>query len=222
MSKKVKLFTVQSIKSWQIAQEKGVVRHDSWEHIMEESFKEPYAWMVQQMVQRIGAPYADSAIPIWAWYECEGRNYQSKKQLERGGHLSEGEEGVYLEFESDMEKCLSSEFIAWHQVLNRGYLPLSDEEFDAFEAWLEEEGLNYCIEFEEYSHVMWRVQKSWENVFKLKESKAYHKSESVQVCLWEIPLASVSKVVYFKAKRPGTFVERRREDLDKLMEFFRK
>lgn len=66
------LWTIQHRKAYEEFLENGVLRGNP-EYIEEEFFKEPYEWMIEQMKKRIGNPPDGVTIPIWAWYQWEGK-----------------------------------------------------------------------------------------------------------------------------------------------------
>lgn len=207
MVETMKLFTVQSLEAWTIAQASGSFQLQTWDHICDEWFEEAYRWMILQMKMRVGKPYSACALPLWAWQFRDKKQSQILKDLKRGGHLSEGKKGIYIEFEIEADKVLLSEFVAWHAVLNNCYAPLSDDEYEQHEKWRAD---NHLAGDEHDNHplVVAAIRKSWESVFNLEESKAFYESESVQACMWELPLKNVTKTLEFTAKKTGTFLER--------------
>lgn len=91
-------------------------------HIPEE-FRQAYDWMRAQMERRI--PGYGGHYPWWGWYS-------PRPDLRQSGYLPRGTHGVRLELELDPAQVLLSDFDAWHVVLNRGYLALSEEEDEAW------------------------------------------------------------------------------------------
>jgi len=86
-------------------------------------FRHAYDWMRQQMKKRI--PGYKGRYPWWGWYSpCP--------DLRCSGHLPKGTRGARLELDLDPDKALLSDFDAWHAVLNRAYLALSEEEDEAW------------------------------------------------------------------------------------------
>ena len=86
-------------------------------------FRCAYDWMCAQMKQRLHQYYGH--FPWWGWYS-------PRPDLRHSGHLERGTKGVRLELEIDPNEVLLSDFDAWHSVLNRGYLGLSEVEDDAW------------------------------------------------------------------------------------------
>jgi len=86
-------------------------------------FRCAYDWMRAQMGRCL--PHYDGHYPWWGWYS-------PRPDLRHSGHLERGTKGVRLELEIDPNEVLLSDFDAWHSVLNRGYLGLSEAEDDAW------------------------------------------------------------------------------------------
>jgi len=86
-------------------------------------FHHAYIWMCAQMKQRL--PHYDGHYPWWGWHT-------PRPDLRGSGHLPRGTQGVRLELELDPAETLLSDFDAWHAVLNRGYLGLSEAEDEAW------------------------------------------------------------------------------------------
>ena len=55
-----------------------------------------------------------------------------KPDLRYAGKLDKGVQGVLLEVTLDLEQVLISDFMAWHCVLNDGYLAFTEEENESF------------------------------------------------------------------------------------------
>jgi hypothetical protein len=86
-------------------------------------FCDAYDWMRAQMKRRISS--YSGHYPWWGWHS-------PRPDLRRSGHLPRGTQGVRLELELEPAEVLLSDFDAWHAVLNRGYLGLSEAEDDAW------------------------------------------------------------------------------------------
>jgi len=110
-------------------------------HVAKE-FVLSYDWMAEQMMRRLktARPSTD-AMPIWAWYQWEGR--RRKPDLRANGHLARGERGVRVELEVADGRVLLSDFDLWHYVLNYWYLPKSEKDGEAFEKKLTRLGLSF-------------------------------------------------------------------------------
>lgn len=91
-------------------------------HVPEE-FRDAYDWMRAQMQRRISG--YGGHYPWWGWHS-------PRPDLRQSGHLPRSTRGVRLELELDPAQMLLSDFDAWHIVLNRGYLALSEDEDEAW------------------------------------------------------------------------------------------
>ena len=177
-------------------------------HIVRE-FSGPYLWMAEQMERRLSTPRpSKSAMPIWAWYQWEGK--RCKPDLRATAHLPSGKQGVRLELQEADDRVLLSDFDLWHYVLNYWYLPESEKIGEAFEKKLAEEGLSFfkCDHERPLSHVQYRqaIERSWERIFDLKWADRRRaiadppEKKSVQATLWEIVLSDVVDAKKFTAR----------------------
>lgn len=170
----ITLYTIQSQKAYEKALETNVLQADPI-HVYEE-FKKPYEWLIHQMVQRIGH---DGTFPIWLWGE--------KRDLTDEALLAEGTLGVQLEIELTTDLVISSNFEAWHCVLNNDYLTLHDEEEEMSKS------------------LQWSLTKeqTWERIFdkQLLSTSSYWEGEpTLQYTTGSISLQNVKNVEFFKAK----------------------
>ena len=131
----MRLWTIQPVEVWtklvsdkvfHCDPEKSVLISDADATL---SFKEPYDWIVRQMMQRIGEEPEGVKYPIWAWHT---RNWENKKpDLRCCGYNEPGTKCVCIEFEIDDNKVLLSDFDGWHFVLSNGYYDQSGSEDEA-------------------------------------------------------------------------------------------
>ena len=118
----MRLWTIQPVETFTRLQREKVLYVD--EHTVPEEFRHAYDWMREQMARRI--PGYGGHYPWWGWV--------NRPDLRRSGHLPPGTKGVRLELEVPDAEVLLSDFDAWHCVLNRSYLALTEEEDEAWEA----------------------------------------------------------------------------------------
>ncbi|MBN2032660.1 MAG: DUF3841 domain-containing protein [Deltaproteobacteria bacterium] len=137
------LWTIQTERAWLELQNRGILRTRR-ENITEESWLQPYQWMVEQMEINIGPPPRSWCFPLWAWFQWEGEK-RRRPDLRAGGHLGKGETGIRIEFECFEGSALLSDFDLWHYVLNYWHLPKTEQDAEQFEAELSEQGLNFFI-----------------------------------------------------------------------------
>ena len=167
-------------------------------------FLPAYQWLSQQMRIRVGSPPTNDALPVWAWYQWQGKK-KNKPDLRSGGHLPKGERGVRLELEVGDHRVLLSDFELWHYVLNYWYLPLSEEDGETFEATLEQHALSFFqtkpLPDPKFHQV---IVSSWQCIFDISWSAKGitrpRKEKSIQAILWEIRLEDVRSVQEFVAK----------------------
>ena len=130
--------------------------------------------------------------PIWAWYS-------PKPDLRQSGHLPPGEHGVRIEFAAPEERVLLSRFDAWGMaVLNRWYLPLDEEEY---EAWDNLSGSKLYTDLS--PDLRQKVHAKWSRIFdleRLRRSEMWGEDLRVQAVLEEIRLEEVVKVKEFRSR----------------------
>jgi len=197
------LWTIQSEPAWEGLKLQGILRGAS-ERIMDEDWRDAYAWMVRQMTHKIGPPPSPESYPIWAWFQFESAR-RARPDLRLAGHLPKGEAGVRIEFECSNGEALLSDFGLWHYVLNYWYLPETEADGNGFDAELARHGLSF---FDSKPladpHYHERIEKSWERIFDLdwcEDELAFPKAQkSIQATVWELNLDQVRNVKNFKAR----------------------
>ena len=85
---------------------------------------------------RLGQPPFVHCLPLWAWFQWEGRS-KKRPDLRFSGHIPHGETGVLIKFHAEASAVFLSDFELWHYVLNYWYLPHSNEDEARFDAILE-------------------------------------------------------------------------------------
>lgn len=172
------LWTIQTRNAYEELLKNGVLRGNP-EHIVEESFRESYEWMADQMKKRIGNPPDDVSLPVWAWYQWEGKRKRLDMRFHGRGWGEKGTPIVLLTIDVPDRCVLLSDFDYWHAVLNDGDIIFPYDE-DAL-----------------YSDEQRR--KSWENIFDISCSFDGYKHNflSTQATMWEIREEWVLKVEHF-------------------------
>ena len=181
------LWTIQRRADWERAMAEGVLRVDP--NCREEYFGAAYEWMHRQAVRRLKG-YSGRPL-LWAWY-------RPKPNVHRSVHFPSGEDAVRIEFSVPRDQLLLSHFAAWHVVLNDGYLSLSEQEYEAFEARHEA-----CCSIRERPAVCQaEVEGSWERVFNLDvltPSCDWGRSP-IQAVLEAVPATCVRAVTHVPAR----------------------
>lgn len=113
------VWTIQREAAWRELQIRGELT--GREELVGEGFLEPYRWMMGQMARRMPGYRGNYPIWVWVW---------PKPDLRSSWLLPKGERGVRRTLKVDPARVLVSDFMAWHEVLNTSYLPLSDEEWN--------------------------------------------------------------------------------------------
>ena len=117
----MRVWTIQLLEVLSRLEEERVLYPDP--AYMSQEFRYAYDWMRDQMQRRI--PGCGGHYPWWGWHS-------PRPDLRQSGHLLRGTQGVRLELELEPSQVLLSDFDAWHVVLNRGYLALSEDEDEAW------------------------------------------------------------------------------------------
>ena len=188
----MRMWTIQPVEVLVQLKEERVL-HTVPSYIPKE-FRHAYDWMRAQMKRRL--PYYDGHYPWWGWHT-------PRPDLRGSGHLPHGTQGVRLELQLDPAKVLLSDFDAWHAVLNRGYLGLSEAEDEAwykrFEAAVPNRGAWPPPE-PWYSDIL----TSWERVFDLEAlaTSEYWQPgpRYVQATFETLSLTDVHRVTFFVAR----------------------
>lgn len=174
------LWTIQHKVAYDKMVQTGVLRADE-DYIVDKSFKASYEWMANQMIKRIGRPPSGVSMPVWAWYQWEGK----RKRLDMRSHGCWSEKGipiVLLTIDVPDECVLLSDFDYWHVVLNDGDLIFQNDDV----AYSREER-----------------QKNWEKIFDYEcfgDDERRSIGLSTQACMWEIKAEWVLKTEHFVSR----------------------
>jgi hypothetical protein len=190
----IRPWTIQYREAWDFAVKRGVLRADGRRAWL--SFRDSYFWKRQQMCRRITG--TSGRYPIWAWAP-------PKPDLRSPEHLPPGTNGVRVEFLADSSRVLLSDFGAWHAVLNRSYLALSEEEEDA--AWETMVGDHWRYDDLADNHRS-LLEFSWERIFDPQlilsstwDYGGHVESQRIQATIEEVPLSQMVSVQPFVARQ---------------------
>lgn len=179
----MRLWTIQTDAAYRILQETGKLSGTRGT-VIEESFLPAYDWLRKQMSQRIGPPPTPEAYPIWGWYQYEGRSGKPDMRRFRNDLRAAGPAGLWrLKLEVPDEQVLLSDFDLWHFPLNRWYLSVSEEDYDAHDTCTQEE-----------------MEKSWELIFHLDMPANDWNSapqKTIQGTFWELTQYMVVAAEHF-------------------------
>lgn len=195
----MKIWTIQSIDIWEKLKEEEIVTCDeklaSYLKDKDCSFLEPYNWIRNKMINRIGdSSYKSNIYPIWGWYIYDG--VHKKPDLRCSGHGIPGKQMACIELEIPGNKVLLSDFDLWHYVLNNWYIgdSTNEEELDAEWEWLD------TLSKQEKQNM---IEKSWDKIFNIKKSlnDGFNSSgKYIQGTFWELRLNEVKKVQMLKTR----------------------
>lgn len=203
----MRLWTIQDEEAYQILEQTGVLHADG-NHLLDDSFRRAYDWLVHEMRLRIGEPPEGACYPIWAWYQWEGK--RKRCDLRCGGYARRGTPLVQLTIDVDDDKVLLSDLDDWHYVLNFWYYSLTEEENNNFEAAYESEGFVFQDmddpdvsdpRIEKYRQ---QIVASWQHIFDLWKENSYCSypvdQKTIQATFWELRKEQIVKVEHFHAK----------------------
>lgn len=200
--KPLTLWSIQTPEAWQQIERTGVLHTDK--ALCQEYCVESYPWMVEQMERRGLKRPGGCIYPVWAWYQCQNAA-QKRPDLRRGGHLEKGMQGVLLTLQMEASRVLLSDFELWHYALNYWYLGETEEESEAFDQEMSQQGLDYFREkplSDPVAHE--RITRSWEKIFDLDwaapEIARPREEKMIQATFWELRREDVVKVQQFTAR----------------------
>lgn len=175
------LWTIQHQEAYQEMLKNGVLRGNH-KYITADFFEEPYAWMANQMKKRVGTPPDGVSVPVWAWYQWEGKRKRPDMRVHGRGQGYKGTPIVLLTLDVPDDKVLLSDFDYWHYVLNDWEIifPIADD-------------IIYTDE---------EKRKSWENIFDIccSFSGEENRFPSTQATMWEIKKEWVIKAEHFVSR----------------------
>ena len=175
------LWTIQDLKPYEKMLASGSLRADE-KFILCEEFKQPYLWMTEQMIKRIGLPPEGVTLPVWAWYQWEGKRKRPDMRSQGRHYGEKGMPIVLLTIDVPPDCVLLSDFDYWHFPLNDVPYPLLDDTAAS------------CSEEEKHS--------GWENIFDIDRRLPGDEDLplSTQATLWEIRKEWVVKAEHFIAR----------------------
>lgn len=159
------LVTLQSREAYETLQRDGVLRCAS--HPSDPDFREAYGWMASQMRRRL--PTAGDGI-LWAWARTKRAAVVHHARHARGQ--------VLLTVQVSRDRVLVSDYLDWHQVLNRcvNIVPLPGESdvewerrFDVeWDAWHERTRPYEGMPIDQWpTDLRAEIETSWETIFDL-------------------------------------------------------
>jgi hypothetical protein len=204
----MRLWTIQSSFAYEKLKNEKVLRVN--EKHVDEDFLEAYIWMNRQMKKRLSVNNpSENCFPIWAWYQWHNEK-RKKPDLRHTGHLQSGELGYRIEFEVNADEVLLSDFVLFHHVLNRWYIPRDEKDDELFNKKLNLEEidefklLDSLQDPDKVSYSKRLVEESWNNIFDLDWYDDYisppKNEKSIQATLWELKLDKIKKVEAFIAR----------------------
>lgn len=143
----MRLWTVQTTEVWSIIERTGTFTA-SWNRV-DPDYRAAYRWMAAQMARRGMA--LNGHAPVWAW-RSYNPPHRDRPDLRCAGHAPRGTQCALIELNVPDAFALVSDFDAWHAVLNRWYLGLSESE----DAAMERAGISETA-----------LVQSWERIFDL-------------------------------------------------------
>jgi len=190
-------WTIQDMRAWERLHREGVLRAEGRRVLP--YYRHAYGWISDQM--RLRLPPHRASFPLWGWYRWEGPK-QCRPDLRASAHLAKGAAGVRIEFDIADENVLLSDFNGWHHVLNRCFLPVDEQEDEAFTRDLEKAGIEWRWPYPEPFHA--RVVSSWQRIFDLEagDPKWWGRpsERSIQATFWELTIPQIRRVDIFRAR----------------------
>lgn len=184
-SDRVRLWTIQSVRAWEMLQRNGVLRADG-RRISFSDFRPAYHWMMAQMRARV--PGYGGRYLIWAWQH-------QQPDLRYAEHVPRGTRAVRLECMLPRDRVLLSDFDGWHFVLNRTPFTWNARE----DRWWERRlaGVSYSALAPDLRA---EVERTWERIFELRRprgSRVWLGSLEVQATFEELSLHEVVRATPF-------------------------
>ncbi|MBI4434186.1 DUF3841 domain-containing protein [Candidatus Uhrbacteria bacterium] len=181
---RIRLWTIQSERAWEVLQRDGVLRADG--RYSDSGFRTAYRWMIAEMTKRV--PGYSGRFPLWAWHT-------PKPDLRHTAHVPRGQCAVRIECLLPRAEVLLSDFDGWHFVLNRLPFTWTKREDDA---WDQRLSLPYQLLSSELRS---EVERSWERAFELRRprgSRAWLGNlDAIQATFAELRMEDVVRVTPF-------------------------
>lgn len=201
----LRLYTIQPSSLVPVLLQEGrlLAKPEFGEHGTPEGWRGAYAWLAQQMRDRLPATPEAAKFPFWAWHSWNGAK-QAKPDLRYSSMRRWGAGArryVLLELDVPWEEALLSDFEAWHWVLNYWYFGAA-RETGQFERDLKKRGMCYWKQKplpDMHAHA--RLTQTWERIFELRTAAALlgtpRKSQQVQATFWELRVEQIRAVTEF-------------------------
>ncbi len=200
------LWTIQPEEVWIKIQETGFYRCDPYKSDLlqpmqkdligkelEPKFEAAYAWLADQMDERIEKRPDGVRFPVWAWYQF---NWKHKADLrkERWECGYNGDRFACIELSVPDKKVLLSDFHLWHYVLNRWPISDSEEESIQMDEFLDDADQKSANAF---------FQENWKRIFEMSpfEKDWMNRVADIQATFWELKKEYVTRVRFFTASR---------------------
>ncbi len=149
----IRLWTYQPLSIYNMVMEKSIA-YCSEESPFSQEFPWAYRWMAEQMRKRCDTPeIKDIQFPLWAWQYYRGKK-RAKPRRAFDMVESYQEEVVYMELLLPASRVLSSDFILWHNVLNKWCIDIGDD--------MEMQVTWERIFDKDFNHLDW-TRKAWED-----------------------------------------------------------
>jgi hypothetical protein len=172
---KIKLWSIQHPSVLESIETNGSYRNY---RIAEQDWRDAYGFMSTMMcVQYDIQPTFPLQNPIWAWWRYSGTK-KPRPDLRSTGFAERGTPLVLLELEVGRERVVLSDFVIWHNFLNKR--PITSER----------EGVTTTHS----PHVLFDLERAREI------TEATEEEQAVQACLWQLRLEDVKGVTHFKAR----------------------
>lgn len=192
----MQLWTIQPFRVWQEWQREGALCARS-EHVTASWWGRDnlnaYNWLREQMIERIGPPPEADFYPTWAYFQfADATRRRPDLRTVRSWH-PRGARVVLLELRADASHVLLSDFETWHYVLNDWYLPVSEEDGEAFEAASHPDEIASRLKRASWVRCL---DLAWEapGIASAREEK------TIQATFWQLPLTDVVSVREFTGR----------------------
>lgn len=168
---------------------------------VEQEFLEGYNWMKLWMNKLIGQPRIRMGYPCWSWYQYLDSR-RRRPDLRSSGFLPKNTIGYRVELNKSNKEILLSDFELWHYVLNKWYLPESEEDAMRFET--ENQSKYGDIDSQSLFNLeKSKIVKSWERIFDMnfcaENISMPFEEKSIQATFWELKFEEIVNVDRFTA-----------------------
>lgn len=174
-SKKFKLWTIQRKEVMDEINKKGYyapLARNTMAYRYSEEFKRAYDFISENLFKK-DKNKGRNKYPVWAFLHRESpANY------------GVSEDGfIEMELEISENRLLLSDFSKYHCILNNGYCPINDDEYEEYHKKYYGALDSYKLlpEYTEEEHQQ-VIKDSWANIFDLSDSD----KDDIQACFWKI------------------------------------